>query len=67
MQAMERLMRGRTTFIIAHRLGTLEDCDLRLEVEHGRVVAMSSTAPDTGRKALILTGEAALGTSHADL
>lgn len=37
MQAMERLMRGRTTFMIAHRLSTLENCDLRLEMEHGQI------------------------------
>jgi ATP-binding cassette subfamily B protein len=38
MEAMERLMRGRTTFMIAHRQGTLANCDARLEVEDGRVV-----------------------------
>ena len=37
MEAMERLMRGRTTFMIAHRLSTLANCDVRLEVEGGRV------------------------------
>ncbi len=37
MEAMDRLMAGRTTLIIAHRLRTLESCDLRLELEHGRV------------------------------
>jgi ATP-binding cassette subfamily B protein len=37
MEAMERLMRGRTTFMIAHRLSTLTNCDVRLEVEDGRV------------------------------
>jgi ATP-binding cassette subfamily B protein len=37
LDAMERLMQGRTTFIIAHRLNTLESCDLRLELEHGRL------------------------------
>jgi ATP-binding cassette subfamily B protein len=37
MEAMERLMRGRTTFMIAHRLTTLAGCDLRLEVSDGRV------------------------------
>src|SRR5262249_57953574 len=42
MEAMERLMRGRTTFLIAHRLGTLEGCDLRLEIEDGRVVQTNS-------------------------
>jgi ATP-binding cassette subfamily B protein len=38
MEAMERLMSGRTSFMIAHRLSTLEGCDLRLELDHGRVV-----------------------------
>jgi ATP-binding cassette, subfamily B, bacterial len=38
MDAMERLMRGRTTLMIAHRLGTLANCDTRLEIEDGRIV-----------------------------
>jgi ATP-binding cassette subfamily B protein len=38
MDAMERLMSGRTTIMIAHRLGTLEGCDVRLELAGGRVV-----------------------------
>ncbi len=38
MDAMARLMQGRTTFIIAHRLGTLEGCDVRLQLERGRLV-----------------------------
>ena len=33
--AMERLMSGRTTFMIAHRLTTLESCTLRLDVDEG--------------------------------
>jgi ABC-type transport system involved in cytochrome bd biosynthesis fused ATPase/permease subunit len=37
MQAMERLMENRTTFMIAHRMSTLADCDMRLEVTDGRV------------------------------
>ena len=31
-------MAGRTTLMIAHRLSTLDICDARLEVEHGRIV-----------------------------
>jgi ATP-binding cassette, subfamily B, bacterial len=31
--AMERLMQNRTTFMIAHRISTLRNCDLRLRVE----------------------------------
>jgi ATP-binding cassette subfamily B protein len=48
MEAMERLMRGRTTFMIAHRLSTLESCDLRLQVEHGRIVDISRTSGRVG-------------------
>ncbi len=39
MEAMDRLMHGRTTFMIAHRLSTLDNCDVRLEIEEGRLVA----------------------------
>ncbi len=48
LEAMERLMRGRTTFIVAHRLSTLGNCDCRLELENGCLVnplcAMGATA-----------------------
>ena len=44
MAAMRRLMVGRTTLMIAHRLSTLEECDRRLEIDHGRIVALSTTA-----------------------
>jgi ATP-binding cassette, subfamily B, bacterial len=37
MEAMGRLMHGRTTFMIAHRLSTLEGCDLVLRVKDGAV------------------------------
>jgi ATP-binding cassette subfamily B protein len=39
MEAMERVMAGRTTVMIAHRLSTLEGCDARLLIEHGRIVS----------------------------
>ncbi len=39
MEAMERLMQGRTTFIVAHRLSTLAGCDLRMELQNGRLVS----------------------------
>ncbi len=38
MAAIERLMKGRTTFLIAHRLSTLAACDIRLEVVDGHVI-----------------------------
>ncbi len=38
LKATERLMQDRTTFMVAHRLSTLESCDVMLELEHGRLV-----------------------------
>jgi ATP-binding cassette subfamily B protein len=39
LEALDALMRGRTAFIIAHRLHTLAGCDVQLELAGGRVVA----------------------------
>jgi ATP-binding cassette, subfamily B, bacterial len=49
--AMERLMAGRTTFIIAHRPGTLDGCDLRLELARGRLVESRSRVPEEAPRA----------------
>jgi ATP-binding cassette subfamily B protein/subfamily B ATP-binding cassette protein MsbA len=38
MQALERLMKGRTTFIIAHRLSTIRRADRIVVLEDGRLV-----------------------------
>ncbi|MBW7885941.1 MAG: ABC transporter ATP-binding protein, partial [Caldilineaceae bacterium] len=37
-QALRALMKGRTTFIIAHRIQSVMDADLILVLEHGRIV-----------------------------
>ena len=42
LEAMDRLMRGRTTFMIAHRPNTLENCDVVVLIKHGRVVSVRS-------------------------
>ncbi|MGB3533183.1 MAG: ABC transporter ATP-binding protein [Microcoleaceae cyanobacterium] len=42
LEAMEKLMQNRTTFTIAHRLSTLENYDLLLVLEQGRIVQMTS-------------------------
>ncbi|HVY59315.1 MAG TPA: ABC transporter ATP-binding protein [Xanthobacteraceae bacterium] len=36
-ESLERLMQGRTVLMIAHRTGTLRDCDLILRVGSGRI------------------------------
>ena len=47
MEAMERLMDRRTTFMIAHRITTLENCDLLLMLEDGRLVDSRSDVSAT--------------------
>ena len=42
--AIERLMAGRTTFVIAHRLSTLRNVDRILVLQHGRVVGLAPHA-----------------------
>ncbi|HEX2590910.1 MAG TPA: ATP-binding cassette domain-containing protein, partial [Rhizomicrobium sp.] len=36
--ALKRLMQGRTTLVIAHRLATVLSCDRILVLDHGRIV-----------------------------
>jgi ATP-binding cassette subfamily B protein len=44
MEAMDRLTQGRTTFMIAHRLSTLEQCEIILILRGGRLVEVSTVA-----------------------
>jgi ATP-binding cassette subfamily B protein len=46
MEAMARLMCGRTTFMIAHRLSTLAQCDMRLQVESGCLIDTMMVVPE---------------------
>lgn len=52
MEAMQRLMCGRTTFMIAHRLSTLTNCDVLLKIENGCLDDMTVDRSVTTRKAL---------------
>jgi ATP-binding cassette subfamily B protein len=54
MEAMERLMAGRTSLMIAHRLSTLANCDVILEIENGRLVDVTSDASTAVREMLAL-------------
>ncbi|MEO3432934.1 lipid A export permease/ATP-binding protein MsbA [Inquilinus sp. CAU 1745] len=43
-EALQRLMKGRTTLVIAHRLSTVRDADIIYGMEDGRVVESGSHA-----------------------
>jgi ATP-binding cassette, subfamily B, bacterial len=44
--AMERLARGRTSFVIAHREGMLRHSDVLLHLARGRVTGITTPAPE---------------------
>lgn len=46
MSAINDLMRGRTTFMIAHRLHTLKNCDMILVLEQGKLVEVRKDLPE---------------------
>jgi ATP-binding cassette subfamily B protein len=54
LEAMGRLRQGRTSFMIAHRLSTLASCDVLLQIEHGRLVAVRPEVAAATREALPL-------------
>lgn len=35
---MDKLMKGRTTFVIAHRLSTIQNSDVIMVLDHGRII-----------------------------
>ena len=42
LETMDRLMQGRTSFLITHRASALANCNARLHLEGGRVVGAPS-------------------------
>ena len=60
-QALARLMQGRTSIVIAHRLATVQSCDRILVLDHGRIVEQGTHAQLVGRRrALCAAGEIAV-------
>jgi ATP-binding cassette subfamily B protein len=47
LEALERLARGRTTFVITHRPSALKQCDVIMRIEQGRLVAVEPRSPAT--------------------
>jgi ATP-binding cassette subfamily B protein len=45
MESMERLMAGRTTFLITHRVTALKGCDVVLRIEQGLVDRVTTVPP----------------------
>ena len=43
-RALGRLMEGRTTFVIAHRISSIKDADLIVVLEHGQIVERGTHA-----------------------
>lgn len=41
-QASAKLMKGRTTFTVSHRMTSVKDCDLIILMEHGRIIEQGS-------------------------
>jgi ATP-binding cassette subfamily B protein len=57
MEATAQLVQGRTTFVIAHRLSTVRNCDLLLVLKQGRLQAVT---PDFDQAVKIMTDAPAL-------
>ena len=41
-QGMDRLMEGRTVFVIAHRLSTVRNSNMIIVLDHGRIIERGS-------------------------
>jgi ATP-binding cassette subfamily B protein len=66
--ALARLMQGRTTLVIAHRLATVLSCDRILVMEHGRIVEEGTHATllaESGRYARLAKLQFDLGASQS--
>jgi ABC-type transport system involved in Fe-S cluster assembly fused permease/ATPase subunit len=56
MEALDKLMTGRTAFMIAHRLSTLERCDAVLVLQNGSLQSITNSVDDSRTRLLAHTG-----------
>jgi ATP-binding cassette subfamily B protein len=56
MEALDKLMAGRTAFMIAHRLSTLERCDKVLVLQNGSLQSITSTVEEASEHLFAYTG-----------
>ena len=60
-EGMDRLMKGRTTFVIAHRLSTVRNSDCIMVLEQGRIIERGThdqLMEEKGRYYQLYTGNA---------
>ena len=58
---MDKLMKGRTTFVIAHRLSTVRNADCIMVLEQGRIIERGThdqLMAEKGRYYQLYTGNA---------
>jgi ATP-binding cassette subfamily B protein len=56
MEALDKLMAGRTAFMIAHRLSTLERCDKVLVLQNGSLQSIASSLNEAREQLLAYSG-----------
>ena len=67
-EGMDRLMKGRTTFVIAHRLSTVKNSDCIMVLEQGRIIERGShdeLIEQKGRYYQLYTGKKAVEKAEA--
>jgi len=65
MESMERLMEGRSTFLITHRMDTLKNCDFLLVIEEGRQVALTSDVSKAIKEGILFGRQVRGGSASA--